>query len=83
MFAIHIKDSKNGSFLTLCIIKYGSRVNEEKEWNPPLPLSVAAYEKGAFESPSTMVGQLISVRTLKKMKEHFYGWAILDKHMNV
>ena len=44
--------------LTLSIIKYGSRVkwrNPGKGVPPSVHLGVVAIEKGAFESPSTMV----------------------------
>ena len=49
------------SCLTLSIIRYGSRVSDAiwgKEKRPSLHLSVAATEKGDFESPSSTVGQL-------------------------
>ena len=31
-----------------------------KEWHPPLQLGVVAIEKGAFESPLTMVTKLLT-----------------------
>ena len=47
--------------LTLSIIRYRSRVCEAiqgKELSPSLQFDVVAIEKGAYGSPSTMIGQL-------------------------
>ena len=55
---IYIPDpSKNGTCLTLCIIRYGSRVKCSNPGNgvvTSLHLGVVAIEKGAFGSPSTI-----------------------------
>ena len=45
-------------YLTLCIIRFGSRVKwsiQGMEKHPPLHCGVVAIEKGAFGSPSTKV----------------------------
>ena len=61
---VHIKDSKNGTCLTLSIIRYWSKVSgaiQGKEWRPILLLDVVGIEKGAFGSPSSTVSQLIYI----------------------
>ena len=53
--------------LTLSIIGYGSRVSKAilgKELHYPQHLGVVAIEKGAFGSPSVMVGQLICLHNI-------------------
>ena len=61
-------------YLTLNIIRYGSRISgaiQGKEQHPPLHISAAPIEKGAFRSPLTMVGQLIYIYTYHSMPSEF------------
>ena len=54
--------------LTLIIIRYGLRVSgiiQRKEKLSSLHLGVVAIEKGAFESPLTTVGQLLTYSYLR------------------
>ena len=47
---------------TLAFIRYGLRVSRAiQEWYPLIQLGFAATEKGAFGSPSTMVGRLTTL----------------------
>ena len=55
-------------YLTLSIIRYGSRVkqsNPGKEQRPPQHIGVVAIEKGAFGLPSTMVTIYICIYSSK------------------
>ena len=64
--------------LTIIIIMYGSRISgaiQGKEFYPHLHLSVIAFEKGAFRSPSTMFSQLTYTE-----KQKYFNYKIL--HFN-
>ena len=57
--------------LTLSIIRYVSMANPRKEWWPSLHLGVVAIKKGAYRSPSTMVGQFYWLTWFIKVSNNY------------